>query len=152
MFAAENCPELKLEVIPARGWQGGRAEPGGWVMPSPNLPTLDSALVYPGQVLLEGTSLSEGRGTTRPFEIFGAPGLAPWAVAAEVEPGALAGAQLRPLFFEPTFHKYAGQTCGGFQIHVTDADQYRPVRASLALLGAINRTHPGLWELRETAL
>ena len=148
VFAGENCPELELRVIPARGWQGGRAKAGGWVMPSPNLPTLDSALVYPGQVLLEGASLSEGRGTTRPFEIFGAPGLDPWAVAEEVEPNALAGARLRPLFFEPTFHKYAGQTCGGFQIHVTDADEFRPVRASLALLGAVNRVHPGLWSLR----
>ena len=149
VYASENCPELELEVIKADGWQGGRVAPDGWVMPSPNLPTLDSALVYPGQVLLEGTSLSEGRGTTRPFEMFGAPGLDPWAVAREVEPHALEGARLRPLFFEPTFHKYAGRTCGGFQVHVTDPEKYRPLRASLALLGAINRVHPGLWSLRE---
>ena len=149
VFAAEHCPGLELKVVTVEGWQGSRAEPGGWVMPSPNLPSLDSALVYPGQVLLEGTSLSEGRGTTRPFEIFGAPGLDPWAVAGEVEQDALAGAGLRPLFFEPTFHKYAGQTCGGFQIHVTDPDRYKPLRASLALMGAVNRVHPGLWSLRE---
>lgn len=150
MYLAENKLDLELKVIPASGWEGGAYALTGlpWVMPSPNLPTLDSCRVYPGQVLIEGTTLSEGRGTTRPFELCGAPGLDPWRVAELVEPDALAGARLRPLFFEPTFHKYSGQLCGGFQIHVSDPARYRPVRASLALLGAINRAHPGLWELR----
>jgi uncharacterized protein YbbC (DUF1343 family) len=132
------------------GWQGGDFASTGlpWVMPSPNMPTLDTARVYPGQVLLEGTTLSEGRGTTRPCEIFGAPGLEPGAVMAALEPGALAGAILRPLNFEPTFHKFTGELCGGFQIHVTDPNLYRPLRATLALLGAMNRAQPGLWGLR----
>jgi uncharacterized protein YbbC (DUF1343 family) len=150
LMVAERRIEVDLKVIPCQGWEGQDLEASGlpWVMPSPNLPTLEGCRVYPGQVLLEGTTLSEGRGTTRPFEIFGAPGLDPHAVAEEVETDALAGAVLRPLFFEPTFHKHAGQTCGGFQIHVQDPAVFRPVRASLALLSAINRVHPGLWDFR----
>lgn len=150
LYAAERGLDLQLRVIAAQGWQGQDLGATGleWLMPSPNLPTLMSARVYPGQVLLEGTTLSEGRGTTRPFEISGAPGIDPWAVAEAVEPAALAGARLRPLFFEPTFHKHAGQTCGGWQIHVTDQAAYRPLRLTCALLGAINRVHPGLWDFR----
>lgn len=150
LAVAERGLEVELEVIPAQGWQGEDFSAWGrqWIPPSPNLPTFAGARVYPGQVLLEGTTLSEGRGTTRPFETFGAPGLDPWAVREEVEPQALAGAFLRPLFFEPTFHKHAGTTCGGFMLHVTDPHAFRPVRASLAILGAINRVHPGLWDFR----
>jgi uncharacterized protein YbbC (DUF1343 family) len=150
LMAAERNIPVDLKIIPCEGWQGQDLAASGmdWIMPSPNLPTLEGCRVYPGQVLLEGTTLSEGRGTTRPFEIFGAPGLDPYAVADAVEKGALAGASLRPLFFEPTFHKHAGQTCGGFQIHIVDPAAYRPVRASLALLSAINRVHPGLWDFR----
>lgn len=150
LMAAERGIPVDLKVVPCVGWKGQDLAASGldWIMPSPNLPTLDGCRVYPGQVLLEGTTLSEGRGTTRPFEIFGAPGLDPYAVAQEVEAEALAGASLRPLFFEPTFHKHAGQTCGGFQIHIQDPAAYRPVRASLALLSAINRVHPGLWDFR----
>ncbi len=151
LVVAERGLEVELEVLACDGWRGGDFATTGlpWVLPSPNLPFLDSARVYPGQVLLEGASLSEGRGTTRPFEIFGAPGLDPDAVLAEIEPQALAGAVLRPLYFEPTFHKFAGQACGGFQIHVTDPAAYQPLRASLAILGAINRAQPGLWSLRQ---
>ncbi|MFH1032979.1 MAG: DUF1343 domain-containing protein [Pseudomonadota bacterium] len=150
MLAGERGLKLDLRVLEARGWQGGDLSGTGleWLMPSPNLPTLDSARVYPGQVLIEGTTLSEGRGTTRPFEICGAPGIDPWAVARALEEEALAGARLRPLFFEPTFHKHAGQTCGGWQIHVSDAKAFRPLRLSCALLSAINRVHPGLWDFR----
>lgn len=150
LLAGERGLDLDLRVIKASGWDGGDFGQSGlpWIMPSPNLPFLDSARVYPGQVLLEGTSLSEGRGTTRPFEICGAPGLDPWAVAAAVEREALAGAVLRPLFFEPTFHKFAQKTCGGWQIHVTDPGRYRPLRLTCALLSAINRIHPGLWDFR----
>lgn len=147
----ERNLDLELKVVSCRGWQGDGLEHTGltWIMPSPNLPTLDSARVYPGQVLLEGATMSEGRGTTRPFEIFGAPGLDPWAVLEEVEAGALAGARLRPLLFVPTFNKFAGEVCGGFQIHVTEPAGYRPLRTTLALLGAAARVHPGLWSLRE---
>jgi uncharacterized protein YbbC (DUF1343 family) len=150
LVKAERGLDVELRVIRATGWDGSDFALSGlpWVMPSPNLPTLEAARVYPGQVLLEGTTLSEGRGTTRPFEICGAPGVAPWAVAEAVEPGALAGAALRPLFFEPTFHKFAGQTCGGWQIHLTDPSAFRPLRLTCALLAAINRIHPGLWAFR----
>ena len=150
LVVAERGLDVALRVIECAGWDGGDFAGAGlpWVMPSPNMPTLDTARVYPGQVLLEGTTLSEGRGTTRPFEIFGMPGLEPEAVAEALEPEALDGAILRPLNFQPTFHKFAGQVCGGFQIHVIDPTRYRPVRATLALLGAINRAQPGLWGLR----
>ncbi|MCA1906167.1 MAG: DUF1343 domain-containing protein [Desulfarculus sp.] len=150
LVVAERGLDLDLRVIQAQGWTGGDLATTGlpWVLPSPNLPTLDSARVYPGQVLLEGTTLSEGRGTTRPFEISGGPGVDPWAVAEAVEEYALAGCRLRPLFFEPTFHKHAGLTCGGWQIHVTDPDLFRPLRLTCALLSAINRVHPGLWDFR----
>ncbi|MCB2188230.1 MAG: DUF1343 domain-containing protein [Deltaproteobacteria bacterium] len=150
LVAAERGLGGEIRVIPAAGWQGQGFEHTGlpWIMPSPNMPTLDTALVYPGQVLLEGATLSEGRGTTRPFEIWGAPGLDPWAVAEALEPGDLTGAALRPLFFEPTFHKYAGQLCGGFQIHVHDPRAFAPVRTTCALLAAVSRVHPGLWGLR----
>jgi len=150
LVAAERGLDLELQVIAAQGWEGGDFATTGlpWVLPSPNLPTLDSARVYPGQVLLEGTTLSEGRGTTRPFEISGAPGIDPWAVAEAVEEYALAGCQLRPLFFEPTFHKHAGLACGGWQIHVGDPAVFRPLRLTCALLSAINRVHPGLWDFR----
>jgi uncharacterized protein YbbC (DUF1343 family) len=151
LAAFELKLDLDLRVIPQKGWQGGDFAGTGqpWTMPSPNLPAFSSARVYPGQVLLEGVSLSEGRGTTRPFEIFGAPGLDPWEVSASVEKEALAGAFLRPLFFEPTFHKYQGEVCGGFQLQVTDPARFKTLRASLAVLSAINRVHPGLCRLRK---
>lgn len=150
LVKAERNLDVALRVIECAGWDGGdfAGTDLPWVMPSPNMPTLDTARVYPGQVLLEGATLSEGRGTTRPFEIFGMPGLEPEAALAVLEPGALAGAILRPLNFQPTFHKFAGQVCGGFQIHLTDPARYRPLRATLALLGAVNRAQPGLWGLR----
>lgn len=140
-----------------------------WTVPSPNLPTLESAIVYPGQVALEGTNLSEGRGTTRPFEFFGAPYLDPAAVADELicrgvacatdsrpgfivlgrEHSLLAGVVLREIHYEPTFHKHAGQLVRGFHLHVTDRRLYRPVRAFVALLDAIHRVHPKAFAWRE---
>lgn len=108
---------------------------GPWVMPSPNMPTLDTALVYPGTCLLEATNLSEGRGTTRPFEIFGAPWVDPWRlVEALRETPFMAGALLRPLYFIPTFSKHRGRKCGGAQIHVTDPRLFRPFSAGLGIL------------------
>jgi uncharacterized protein YbbC (DUF1343 family) len=103
-----------------------------WVMPSPNMPSYETALVYPGGCLIEGTNLSEGRGTTRPFELWGAPWLNPrtFPDPAELAPGIL----LRPCSFRPTFHKHAGQVCHGLQPHVTDPGAIRPVRLYLALL------------------
>ena len=91
-----------------------------WVQPSPNMPTVDTAFVYPGGCLVEGTNLSEGRGTTRPFELVGAPWLDPWALAEALQREKLPGVGFRPLFFEPVAQKHAGLLCGGVQVHVTD--------------------------------
>jgi uncharacterized protein YbbC (DUF1343 family) len=106
------------------------------------MPTLDTAVVYPGQCLIEGTNLSEGRGTTRPFEICGAPWISPTNLVRRLEKSELPGVVFRPAYFRPTFHKFAGQTCGGVQLHVTDRDAFRPVRTSLALLIAIRAENP----------
>jgi uncharacterized protein YbbC (DUF1343 family) len=105
-------------------------------MPSPNMPTLDSAIVYPGTVLFEGTNVSEGRGTTRPFEIVGAPFLDGNAWAAALEKVKPPGLRLRPIVFRPTFHKFAGKPCGGVQLHVFDAAAFRPYRTGVALIAA----------------
>jgi len=105
-------------------------------MPSPNIPTLDSAIVYPGTVLFEGTSASEGRGTTRPFEIVGAPRIVAERFAEDLNRRRLPGVFFRPAVFEPTFHKHAKQTCGGCQIHVVDRQAFRPVLTGVALIAA----------------
>ena len=134
-----------LTVIPARGWRRGQYLDDTnlpWVMPSPNLPTLDGALVYPGQVLLEGTNLSEGRGTTRPFELFGAPFLEPRRIAGQLKDIPLSGVVMREVAFEPTFHKWAGEPCYGFQLHVTDRQAFKPYYTTLVLLSVIRRLYP----------
>ena len=141
-----------LEIIPARGWRRGDyfdATGLPWVLPSPNLPTLEGALVYPGQVLLEGTNLSEGRGTTRPFELFGAPFLEPRRLAHELRDLPLPGVVLREVAFEPTFHKWAGEVCYGFQLHVTDRLAFKPYYTTLALLAVIRRLYPDRFAWRE---
>lgn len=133
-----------LEVIPMQGWRRAMwfADTGlPWVAPSPNMPTAATAIVYPGQVIWEGTNISEGRGTTQPFELFGAPFLAPQKFLDLVGGPRLAGAVLRPCLFEPTSGKHAGQACRGFQIHVTDPDRYRPYASSLRFLQAVFHLH-----------
>ncbi len=132
-----------LDVIPMTGWSRAmyHDETGlPWVLPSPNLPTLDSAVVYPGGVLFEGTSLSEGRGTTRPFELLGAPGVDAEAITDSLNSRQLGGVRFRPVEFEPTFQKHAGTTCGGCQLHVTDRVSFAPVKAAVAVMHAF-RTH-----------
>ena len=129
----------ELEVIPLAGWSRSMYHDDAgapWVIPSPNLPTLDSATVYPGAVLLEGTVLSEGRGTTRPFELFGAPGIDPEGLADSLHALDLPGVHFRPATFEPTFQKHAGRPCGGCQMHVTDRRAFRPVLAGVAAIAA----------------
>jgi uncharacterized protein YbbC (DUF1343 family) len=141
-----------LEVIPARGWRRNDyydATGLPWVLPSPNLPTLDGAIVYPGQVLLEGTNLSEGRGTTRPFELFGAPFLEPGRILAHLQGIELPGVILRTACFEPTFHKWAGELCRGFQFHVTDRSTFKPYFTTLALLAAIRQLYPEQFAWRQ---
>ena len=136
----------ELEVIACEGWRRTMAWPETgleWVMPSPNLPTVDSCVVYPGMVLVEGTNLSEGRGTTRPFELVGAPYLDPRALQAELGDSMGPGVVLRPCHFEPTFQKHAGQVCGGGQLHVNGAERFDPIRAATAFFAACHRVAPG---------
>ncbi|MEW6672361.1 MAG: DUF1343 domain-containing protein [Thermodesulfobacteriota bacterium] len=133
-----------LEVIPMKGWKRimyFRDTGLPWIAPSPNLPTPVSAMVYPGQVLWEGTNVSEGRGTTQPFEIFGAPFIDIEKLSKAVADATDTGVILRPLSFEPTANKWQGRLCRGFQLHITDPDRYRPYRTSLRLLQAIKRQH-----------
>jgi uncharacterized protein YbbC (DUF1343 family) len=120
-----------------------------WVMPSPNMPTLDTAIVYPGAVLFEGTQVSEGRGTTRPFELLGAPWVDAERCCEELNALRLGGAVFRPVMFEPTFHKYAHEACGGCQIHVTDRQAFLPVLASVAVMAAFHRADPGKFAWRQ---
>ena len=130
----------ELRVVPCEGWRRGQYfDQTGlpWVLPSPNMPTLDTALVYPGQCLIEGTNLSEGRGTTRPFELCGAPWLDAAKLARRMNDEKLPGVKFRPAWFRPTFQKHAGEDCGGVQLHVTDRADFQPVRTSLALLTAM---------------
>jgi uncharacterized protein YbbC (DUF1343 family) len=137
--------DVDLDVVPMAGWRRGmlwRDTGLRWVMPSPNMPLPETAMVYPGQVLWEGTNVSEGRGTCRPFEIFGAPFLRPERLLERVPPPAVEGALLQPFSFKPTFHKWAEQECRGFHVHVLDAKAFQPYLTSLALLSAILR-EPG---------
>jgi uncharacterized protein YbbC (DUF1343 family) len=141
----------KLEVVTMEGWSREQYfdETGlPWVLPSPNLPTLESAMVYPGTVLLEGTNVSEGRGTTRPFELVGAPWAAADRVAAELNGARLPGVVFRPVTFEPTFHKHAGSACGGCQVHVTDRAAYPAVAAGVHVLAAFRRADPSAFAWR----
>ncbi|HMK59977.1 MAG TPA: DUF1343 domain-containing protein [Dissulfurispiraceae bacterium] len=133
-------PSLNLHVIRMQGWERDQLfDKTGlpWIMPSPNMPTLDTALVYPGMCLLEGTLLSEGRGTTRPFEIFGAPFINPDKLVARLNEFKLPGVVFRPLYFQPTFQKHAGKICGGAQIHPIDRFRYRPFKTGVAVVKAV---------------
>lgn len=132
--------DFDLRVVPCEGWKRSHtwADTGlPWVLPSPNMPTTDTALVYPGQCLVEGTNLSEGRGTTRPFEICGAPWLDAARLAQHMNAQKLPGITFRPVWYRPTFQKFAGTDCGGVQLHVTDRVAFQSVRTSLALLAAM---------------
>ncbi|MEO6594929.1 MAG: DUF1343 domain-containing protein [Planctomycetota bacterium] len=135
----------EVHTVPMQGWRRNMLWPDTgrtWVPPSPNLPRWEGALVYPGQVLLEGSNLSEGRGTTTPFEQFGAPFVDPWQVQALVAAKGLQGVALRPVRFEPTFQKWQGKMCGGLYLHVTDVRTFEPYRTTLALLRAVHELWP----------
>ena len=141
-----------LEVIAMKGWRRDMyhdAAGVGWVMPSPNMPTLETAIVYPGTVLFEGTSVSEGRGTTRPFELVGAPGIVAEQFADDMNRRSLPGVLFRPAAFEPTFHKHAKQGCGGCQIHVRDRRTFRPVVTGVALIAAFRAADPDRFRWRD---
>ena len=142
----------ELDVVPCEGWERGTWFDGTglpFVPSSPNLPTLDSCTVYPGMVLLEGTNLSEGRGTTRPFEVFGAPFLEAHAVAEKLQNQGLPGVQFRACHFEPTFQKHAGARCGGAQIHVTDRATFEPVRTAVTILQQAKALAPADFSWRD---
>lgn len=137
--------KLNLYIIPLKEWKRNMwfDETGlPWVLPSPNMPTIDTAIVYPGMCLLEGTNLSEGRGTTRPFEIFGAPFIDPDTLIKRLKGFGLTGVVFRPLYFLPTFQKYAGRLCGGAQIHVIDRGQYKSFKTAVAILKAVHDLYP----------
>jgi uncharacterized protein YbbC (DUF1343 family) len=128
-----------LDVVAMEGWRRDMySDATGlpWVIPSPNMPTLDTAIVYPGTVLFEGTNLSEGRGTTRPFEIVGAPWVVAERFAEAMNHARLPGVHFRPAVFEPTFQKHAKTTCAGCQIHVLDRRAFKPVETGVALIAA----------------
>ena len=152
LFNEEFGIGAKLEVIQMQGWSRTHYfdETGlPWVLPSPNIPTLDSAIVYPGTVLFEGTNVSEGRGTTKPFELVGAPWVNAEPFAAELNALALPGVHFRPALFEPTFHKHAHVQCGGCQIHVTDRTTFQAVLTGVALAEAFHRAGPSAFLWRE---
>jgi uncharacterized protein YbbC (DUF1343 family) len=146
--------DLELHVITMRGWERDMwFEHTGlpWVLPSPNMPTVDTALVYPGGCLVEGTELSEARGTTRPFELSGAPWLDGRQLAAALHAMELPGVRFRPVVYTPTFHKHAFKPNGGVQIHVTNPETFRPYRTGVAFLKAAHDQNPALFQWREKA-
>lgn len=143
--------ECELEVIPMKGWQREmRFNETGlpWVYPSPNIPTLDTALVYPGMCLFEATELSEGRGTCKPFELAGAPGVNPEALVAALNERNLPGCRFRPVYFRPLFQKHAGKSCGGAQIHITDHKLYDSVMTGAHFLQCFKKVAPELFRWR----
>ena len=150
----EHVPAEQVRVLGAAGLD--RAEHAtAWdrpfVMPSPNMPTYDTALVYPGGCLVEGTNLSEGRGTTRPFEIVGAPWIDGARIAEDLHRLSLPGFRARALTFRPTFHKHAGSICGGVELHVTDAGTFQPYATYLALLALAHAQDPSRFAFRTEA-
>ncbi len=141
-----------LCVVPMRGWRRSMwfdQTSLPWVQPSPNLPTLESAVVYPGIVLVEGTTLSEGRGTTRPFEYVGAPYIHPGKLASSLNTLGLPGVSFRPAYFEPTFQKWGGVMCGGIQLHVLDRDSFEPYLTGITVITSIKSQHPDSFAWRQ---
>lgn len=141
-----------LRVVNMDGWSRAMYydETGlPWVMPSPNMPTLDTAIVYPGAVLFEGTQLSEGRGTTRPFELLGAPWVDAERTAGDLNALGLGGVRFRPVVFEPTFQKHAREACGGCQVHVTDRQAFLPVATGVAVMAQFHRADPQRFAWRQ---
>jgi uncharacterized protein YbbC (DUF1343 family) len=152
LFNSEFGIGADLEVITLTGWRRDMyfdATGLPWVMPSPNMPTLDTAIVYPGTVLFEGTNVSEGRGTTRPFEIVGAPWPVAERFAEQMNATGLAGVFFRPAVFEPTFQKHAKTACAGCQMHVLDRRAFKPVEAGVALIAAFRTAGPDQFAWRQ---
>ncbi len=154
LYREERGLSLDLTVVPCRGWRRGMHQRDTglpWVIPSPNMPTPETALVYPGMCLLEGTNLSEARGTTRPFEMFGAPWLDADALAEALAAERLPGVRFRPVRFVPTWDKHAGARCHGAELVVVDRDAFRPFRAGVACVAAARAQDPGKFGWRTDA-
>ena len=145
MLKKEKFCSVDLDLVRMRGWRRDSyfdSYSNHWIPASPNIPTVHSAVVYPGMCFLEGTNLSEGRGTTRPFEVFGAPFVDPNMLAKRLSDFALDGIQFRPTFFKPTFDKFKGKVCGGCFLHVLDRKRFKPVRAAIMILRAVKELYP----------
>jgi uncharacterized protein YbbC (DUF1343 family) len=143
--------DCDLVIVPMRGWRRSMwwSDTGlPWVIPSPNMPTVSTATVYPGMCLVEGTNLSEGRGTTHPFELFGAPWLDPFELAARLNAIGLPGVRFRPHFFLPTFQKHAGRVCGGAELHVTNRGELEPYRTGLWIVKVTRDMNPEKFDWR----
>ena len=139
-----------LEIVKLKGWRRDDlfSDTGlEWVLPSPNVPTPQTALAYPGTCLFEGTVFSEGRGTTRPFEIIGAPGI-DWRWAEALNQAGLPGARFREHYFSPTFSKWVGQVCGGVQLHITDERRFQAIRTAVTMLVTAKQVHPDVFGWR----
>jgi uncharacterized protein YbbC (DUF1343 family) len=152
LYNAEYGIGCRLTIVPMRGWSRSQwFDQTGlpWVLPSPNLPTLDSAIVYPGMVLVEGTLLSEGRGTARPFEFIGAPYIHPRTLADGLREIDLSGVSFRPVYFEPTFQKFAKTMCGGVQVHIHNRDLFEPYLTGIAVLSAVKSLYPDSFQWRQ---
>ncbi|MHA3773147.1 exo-beta-N-acetylmuramidase NamZ family protein [Verrucomicrobiota bacterium sgz303538] len=148
-FRREAFPNCDLRVLPMKGWRREMLFDNTglpWVMPSPNMPTLDTAIVYPGMCLLEATNISEARGTTRPFELFGAPWIEAEELVHTLNNLGLPGVFFRESYFQPTFHKYAGQLCGGAQIHVLDRETFLPFQTAVEILRHVRVRYAGEFE------
>jgi len=151
LLRATRHPDLALTVLPCRGWRRAQWwDDSGlpWVAPSPNMPTLLTAAVYPGACLVEATNLSEGRGTTTPFRLIGAPWLDGEALAGRLNRRAPPGARFRATRFRPEFSKHAGAVCSGVEWHVTDRHALEPLRTGVVLLAEVRRLHPGRFAWR----
>jgi uncharacterized protein YbbC (DUF1343 family) len=151
-FRDETFPNCELRVLTMKNWERAMwfDETGlPWVMPSPNMPTLETAMVYPGMCLLEATNFSEGRGTTRPFEIFGAPFIEAAKLCGELNALQLPGVFFRETYFQPTFQKFAGELCAGAQVHVTDRDEFRPFLTGVEIIQCIRKFYPERFQWKQ---
>jgi len=151
-FRQEAFPDCQLSILPLKNWNRAMwFDQTGlpWVMPSPNMPTLDTATVYPGMCLLEGTNISEGRGTTRPFEIFGAPFIDAEKLCNKLNNLKLSGVFFRENYFQPTFNKFADQLCGGGQIYVMDRDVFRPFLTGVEIIKCIHKIYGDQFEWKQ---
>ena len=147
--------ELELTVVKMKNWKRAMwyDQTGlSWIPPSPNIPSLAAATVYPGMCLIEGTNVSEGRGTTLPFEMIGAPWIDGYKLADEMNALKLPGVLFRPVSFTPTFSKFQGQGCQGLQVHVTDRNRFQAVRTALHVLSTIRKDYPTQFQWRENSI